>query len=99
MRIKKYLILHTLANNTSLGFPENMKNHDNQAFIKIALNIFTVQDKVNAVIFDKFKSKPRDIRVVESSYGFSIYFQQIFFFQERIINSKSRNGSKQGALK
>lgn len=64
-----------------------------QYFDKTALNTFTMQDKMHAIILDNFKIKPRDSKVVESSYRYSIYFQQTgFFFPEGIINSKPRNG-------
>lgn len=50
----------------------------NQDFInnEMALNIFTMQNKIHAILFDNFKSKSKDIRVVESSYEYCIYFQQ-----------------------
>lgn len=59
----------------------------------MALTTFTMQDKMHVIIFVNFKSKPRDISVVESPYGYNLLSMD-FFFPEGIINGKSRNSSE-----
>lgn len=58
----------------------------------MALNTFTMQDKMHVIIFVNLKSKPRDISVVESPYGYNLLSMD--FFPEGIINGKSRNSSE-----
>lgn len=53
-----------------------------QVFNKMALNTFTMQDKMHVIIFGNFKSKTRDNRVVESSDGHNLLSMDFFFQRE-----------------